>query len=295
MPVQPASMGYAAQLGMGATSTISEAYEFISETLTTNTEHLDTDGIIGTRSQRSETVVEGKIKIAGTIKLRPKAAELANLWQRILGGTPTGTAPVTYPVAEVVPYFWIMIDKVGKVFQYNECKINKATFTFEEGKIVELDLEIVATSCTITAAGTFTAGLTLTAAQPFVWYNATYTFNAIARSVKKATVVIDNQLLQDEYRNSQTVQVIQEGKRIVTIESTTPFTSDETDLLSLAVAGVPATVVATAGATTLTMTFAAVAAPQHDPNVAGISQEITKDTTFTARSLGAAKEIVVTQ
>ena len=60
----------------------------------------------------------------------PAPDELDNLLPRILGAAAVGDV---FDVAETLPSFTVFIDKVGDIFQYDDCKCNRATFRASAG------------------------------------------------------------------------------------------------------------------------------------------------------------------
>ena len=79
------SIGHQAALGMGDASPVDEGYEFISCDIAKQATHIETEGIRGTRSRISETVVEGTYTVGGSIEMAPTPTDLDNLLPRILG------------------------------------------------------------------------------------------------------------------------------------------------------------------------------------------------------------------
>lgn len=296
-PASP-TMGYSAKMGVAKETTFATAVtptvgiEFISETLTDKHSHIQPDGILGHRGRDSELVVEGEEDVSGTVTLPLKLTILQTFLPWILGGATT--ANVTAP-AETVPSFTMEIDRGAKVFTYSGCKIDKATIRSQRGdQPCMLELEIVGAKVSVGNSGSATS-LTIALEQPFMHFNGVFTFGGAARNVEGATVTIDNKLNRDQYRNSQTRQVLPEGDRIVTDEVDTPWTSDETDLLTLALGGgVGGTEVYTnAAGDVLTITFAALQVPQNDPSVQNRESPIALKTNFTARRLAGADEVSV--
>jgi len=300
MPVYAApSQGSQVKWGVDSANPITKTYEFISEAFGAKPEHTETGGIRGTRSRPSENVVLNKIPVDGPVEVEP-VPSLLSAWglQAILGGTPTGSAPVTYPLGETVPAYFHTFDRIAKVFTYAGVKVNKATFRSSEGQNLRLGFEFAGLTETVGAAGTFPAIPAAAAAipleAPFQHESALFTFNGVARNVKDVEILFDNHLDLERYLNSLTRTALPEQDRTVSVTVTTPFTSDETDLYLQALQpGVGGTVVYTNGTKTLTFTFAALQAPVPTPSTSG-KVEIPLKMTFMARMLGATREVVVT-
>lgn len=292
MPPSNPFMGYKAQLGVGAVAPVTTGLEFISETLTKKKAISQWDGIRGHRGRDSEVNVNGLVDVSGNIVIAPTFTGLGVLLPWILGGT---TALNVTPLADTLQAFVATIDRGADVFTYTGLKVDKAIFKSQKGNApLTLELQLVGIDSTTGAAGSFPA-LTIPLEQPFMHYNGVFTFNAIARNVEDVTITIDNHLDRDQYRNSETRQVIPEMDRTVTIEANTPWTADESDLLTLALGGgVGATIVYTdVSGKVLTFTFATLQLPQEDPSVQSRGAQVGLKTTFLARRLAGADEVKI--
>lgn len=294
-----ASQGAQAKLCMepGASphtfDTSSEPYEFVSESLKATKSIIDTNGIRGTRSHHGSRTREDVYTVAGDIVLHPSPADLDLLLPRILGASESSD---TFALAETLPVFGVQIDRVAKVFSYADCVVGKATFRGKAGpgSFVELVLSIVGKSRSIGAAGSFpelTLGVAANNA-PYVFSDGVLTLLSSARKMMDFELVIDN-LPDVRFSNSLTATSITPKDRIITLATTNPFTSDETDLLDQAVAGAAGSLVFTNGNMSTTFTFGLLQVPSDDPTIPGKS-EITQKLTMTARMTSTTRELVVT-
>lgn len=286
------SMGHQAKLGMGTANPTTEPYEFYECGIGKDLNHLPSDGIRGTRSVISENVVAGTYSVGGLVRLRPSKANLHNLLPRILGGAGSGGPPTIYALAETIPDFYLQVDKIAKVFTYAGCKVNKATFRSSKNQPLMLDLDIHGKTETMGNAGTFPA-LTLGTGQPFTHHQVVVTHNAVTRECDNVVIEIDNSLVLDRFNNSQTRTELPESDRTVTLSLDVPFTSAETALYDLAVAGAAGSAVYTNGSDVLTFTFADLQCPQKPVGVNG-KGEIIMRLSFVARMLSTTREVVVT-
>ncbi len=201
----------------------------------------------GSRSQVFERLRQGTLAPGGSITFEPSPTELRKMMPRILGGTEAGASPYTCAVAETVPAFWIMVDRVAKVYQYNNCYVDKAHFRASEGQPLEVTLDIEALTETITAAATFTGGLTIDANPPFVFWDGVLTLASASIPVRSVEVTIDNMLKKDRFTNTQTRSAIAAMDRVVTIRAECPYTADTTALYDTAIGGVTADLTFTNG------------------------------------------------
>jgi hypothetical protein len=269
--------------------TSSEPYEFLTESIAKSATHLDTDGIRGTRSHSKEVVREGIYTVAGTITMNPSPADLDLLLPRILGAAASGD---TFALAETLPAFGVLVDRVAERFQYTDCYVNRATFRSQAGGLLELSLDILGkTEVKGTSYPSITLGVTAADA-PFVHQDAVVTLAAGAEECLSIEIVIDN-VLDARFANSQTAGSITPQDRIITCNLVMPYTSDETSLYSQAVGGIAATIKYTNGDISTLFTFGILQTPDNSPTVPGKS-EITLPLAMVARKSGTTEALVVT-
>lgn len=276
--------------------TSSEPYEFISENLIGRKPILPNTGIRGTRSEHSIRTRYAPKTVSGTITLEPSPNDL-DLWlPRILGASESTDS---FALAETLPAFAVMIDRVAKVWTYEDCYVNKATFSGSQGGKIQLVLDIIGTDYSIGNAGTFPAITLGTAAadQPYAFTDGVFTLAGSARVTKSFELVIDNKL-ETRVSNSTTVTSITPQDRMISLKTTHPYTSGETDLLGQALYGAAGTIVLTpigggmSGVST-TFTFGRLQVEDEDPPVPGKSAiELTLN--MIARMTGTTRELVVT-
>lgn len=287
-----ASMGHQSRLSMAAAGTAigsyTEAYEFRTEGLAATQEIVETSGIRGTRSMPIERTRDGNVRVQGTISFHATASMLDLLLPRIMGAAEVADV---FAVAETLPQFDVLLDRVAKRFVYAGCKIGRATFRASAGGALELDVEIVGKSETVSA--TAFPSITAPTDPPYIWSDAVCTVEGTARTVTQWELTIDNQL-NARFSNSTTATDIHTQGRIVTLSMTVPFTSDETDLYGIKASGASgATFVLTNGGRSLTFTVGALAVADASPTVGGPG-EILLRLNGTAKSTGSTKELSIT-
>lgn len=221
-------------LGIDSANPVTKAYEyFFPFDLQGRQEYIYPDGARGILDEQAETQTKGIFRVDGGIKIKPVHDFFSNIGlQWILGGTPTGTAPVTYPEANTLFGAYVTIDRIEKVDTYGLVWINKATFASEEGKELELDLDCLGQTETEGAAGSFPAGLEPAYQVPFVHSSAgtSFTINGVARQVKRIALACSNNLLADRFFSSTTLQLSAKTKRVWDITVTVPANADNYDL-----------------------------------------------------------------
>lgn len=286
-----ASVSALAKMGMGATSPVTQAIEFLNENLQKRGQIIETAGIRGTRSHPKERTREGTYTVDGQITLNPCPDELDFLLPYIVGGSESAD---DFPLAETLPEMYVTVDRIAKVFTYAGCKVNRATFRGREGQLLELSLELMGKTETEGNSGTFPA-LTLTTAAPYIFHDAVMTIEATAYSIFDWELTIDNKLNGQRFTNSQSRTDIPAMDREVMVTVTVPYTSTEAALhdKSSHKTGVAATCVFTNGGKSLTFTTPALQKAAESPTVPGRDQEIKLRLQFTARSSSGTAELTI--
>lgn len=285
-----ASMGWASRLSAAAAGTAigsyTEAMEIVSESVKKTGTILDTNGIRGTRSHASERTAEGTYTVAGQITLHPTPAVL-DLWlPRILGANESTD---TFALADTLPEFDLLIDRVAKRFVYGGCKVNKATFSGSSGQLIQLVLDIIGK--TETVSDTAFPSITAPTDPPYVFHQGALTLVGSARAFNSFETVIDN-ALATRFSNSQAATDITPADRIVSLKCETPYTSSEVDLYNQALLGSAGSLVFTNGNRSLTFTYGKVQFPDNSPVIAG-KGEIPLTLDGIARMTGSTRELVV--
>lgn len=250
---------------------------------------LERDALRGDRSSQADDSRTGPYTVSGTVMMRPTPEDLAIWIPRILGGTPSGTA---YALANVLPSFSVCEDKLAQVPTYNGCKVNKATFSFRKGDFMKIALDIVGATETMGAGGSFPT-LTGSKTTPFIICDSILTLIATARAFEDAELVINNNLITDNFKNSCTIVSLDEGPRVVTLKTTHAYNLGNIDLYNQALAGSAGTLALTTGNYGCSFTFGTLQVPRESPSNSG-KGEIPLVLDMIARMTGTTKEIAVT-
>jgi len=286
-----ASMGWQSRISFATTGTgiasYTEACEIVSENLKKTGKILSTSGMRGTRSQPSERTQAGTYDVGGTITLHPTPAVLDLLLPRILGANESTD---TFALADTLPEFDILIERVAKRFVYTKCKVNKATFKGKSGELITLELDIMGQTETVNS--TAFPSISAPTDPPYVFHQGALTLVGSSRDFFDFELSIDN-VLSKRYSNSQSANSIMPTDRIVGLKVTTPFTSAEVDLYNQTLLGSAAALVFTNGGYSTTFTLGTVQFPDNSPVVGG-KDEIPLMLDGVARMTGSTKELVVT-
>ena len=285
------SMGHQVLVGMGATTTINEWYNCQSFGVKRTQDKITDNAFRGTRSRHTDRVREGLIDVRGGITLAPCPSELDNLLPRILGGT---EAADVFALAETLPTFSCAADRGPRNFRYDSCKVNQATFRSRPGEPLILELDIIGVSANQNDSGIAWGSA---ATQDFYVHHdldtgTGFLHNAVEYDTKELTIVISNNLVDDDYMQTQTRSQLPEGDRQITVSWNGPFTADEVALLD-SLTKQAASIGYNNGTNSCTFTFASLRGDETDPDSDG-RDEITQTIEFEAFETDAAKELVVT-
>lgn len=244
---------------------------FDSETMTVDQEILQDDGLSGTRSQRVERTRFGKRRVSGQVTFDASPIMLDQLLYIISGTT---EAADVFALAQTLPSFYLMIAKGARDFTFNNCICNRASFKAEPGGKLKLVLDLEAESFTNSASGTLSAiGLAMPTDKPFQFSDLVGTTVSAARDIFSWETVIDHKIDAERWVNAVNRANLTSMGRDVLVNIELPFSSSETDLVSVALAGSTGSTAvytnADATASVLTFTYGALQFPASIPVVNG--------------------------
>lgn len=270
----------------------SEQYEFLSESLMMRQTHVDSLGIRGTRSRVKDHVRIGMEDVGGSISFAPTPVELDKWIPRILGGTETADS---FPLAETLPEFGILVDRGAERGVYTGCKVSRAVFAGSPGQLVTLSMDIVGKAGGMVSGawpGTIPA---IDTGQPYVFSDLTFALAADASAAQMLgfRITIDN-FVQRRFANSVTAVEVYAADRLITFEADMPYTADEVDLFAQAVAGGTGTLTLTNGNQSTLFSFANLKVPNEDPITGGRGSEMTGTLRMVAYMSGSTRELVIT-
>lgn len=279
----------------------SERYEFLWENVSKHGRIIGGNGIRGTRSKASERTRKGAYYVFGTIAMNISPGEFVTLLPKILGADASGT---TFALAEQTPYFGMLIDRGADVFEYTDCKVNRAILRGrapqmnEEGEpeLLELQLQIMGkTETTATSwPGSPPSLSTNGNVSPFVLSDGVLTMQSATWPFEEFVLVIDNHL-EARFVNSLTAYTICPRDRTVMLRARVPWGEDNvySTLYGQALAGATGSLAFTNGTVSTTFTFGTLQVPDNSPVVQG-KRGISLELDMIARSVTTTKEVSVT-
>lgn len=255
------------------------------------------DVIVGSRTVPSERSRRGPQLTRGIIDIPVSPLELVTVLPMMLGANASGT---TFALAETVPTFAALIDKVSRRYQYKDGVIDKATFhAVQSGPGAPPNFIVLRLEClfkdeddeTNAAYPSLTLGLT-TGYVPYVFEDSVSTIDAVAREPMAWTIGINN-FIDQRYVASVKPVTNCPARRRVTASFKFAADTDHVALRKVALAGVAGSVAITNGSLSTTFAFACLQAPRKTPIITGHT-ESDFTVNFVARGLSTTKELIVT-
>ena len=287
----------------------SEFYDFLYEDIAKRGSIVDPDSITGTRSKWAAFTRESAYLVGGKLATNTSQYDL-DLWlPRILGAAESPAD--NFALSESLPAFGILIDRVGDVFEYEDCYVNRGIWRGRAGpgdgrvQFVEQIVEVLGKDEDATTAwpGTLTVAddlITATNRSPYGCADATLTIGGTPYGMKSFVIMVDNHLQPRWVTGGLTPAAICPAGRTIMLRAVLPFTAADDAVAALyahanQLTGVAATLVFTSSANhSTTFTFTSLQWTHNSPTVPG-KQEITATFDFIARKTAAGTdELVVT-
>ena len=283
------------------TSGTIERFAFYNEAVRKTNKIVHPPVITGDRSEHAERARRGPNFYGGPIMLPVSPADLRIWLPRIFGAAESGSNPYSYGLATTLPTFALLIDKVTKTYEFQDCYVDKAMiFGRQSGPNPGAPPNFLTLLVWIVAKGfdngvTFpSTTLTKTAPYaPYIFEDGVLTLKSAARETKAFKLLVDNHL-RPRYVNNLNPTTICPHHRTVALQTQHPFDDDTDDLelqdLSGAAAG---TLVLTNGSNVVTFNFAQLQAPIDIPVIPG-KVEIDLTLHHVSRMLSSTDEIAAT-
>lgn len=181
---------------------------------------INVPGTRGTRAMYAEQTVPGNRLVGGRLRFKFGRADLDAWLPRILGAP---EATNVFKVANTIPWVQLLVDKgQGKLMEYRDGKVGRATFSGSAGGVVQLDLDLVFKVEEEYAHNwpeepTYTPSLS-TRAIRFAEGGLGIGAGPTAILFDSFSTTIDNLLDPGFYAGSFGATCIDEGKRLVTLQ-----------------------------------------------------------------------------
>lgn len=259
------SVVYAADNSAFSTNTI--ALGIMDSDLIGELAYAISQGKMGTRQPyacRSRVVAEN---IVGGFRLKPTAAELDWLIERIIGDNISGYPASAAEPGETVPAFYLWMDKGGEqTFRYNAVRADVITLSGQEGGEIEMGVGLVGVS--EEQVTDLVSPPDVDCATQFILPDLVLDIGGTEFSIKGFNLQINNNFGTGGQENSITRQIFELGQMSGLLQVTTGYRSDTKALYRRGIAGDDdVTLVLDDGTDTYTITLGNIKAPDGAPTI----------------------------
>lgn len=265
-----------------AGSTIVNRIAASNFTLKTTSTYAKDNGNNGTLWSRDEDYVKDRTAVGGNVAFIPRPSDMRWALPLILG---TAFATNTIKAGPQCPFFRVghLDSVIDIVYNYVSCATSKATFSSSDaaGGLLNLSWDIETGTSNQAASGTWPV-MTLATQQPFVHAMSVLTVNSVARRIKDVQVVIDNQLMTDQWFNSYARGDFPSDGQMIQLIHTTPHDLAADLTLANLTGSTTASLVFTNGALSLTFTFPCLRFLPSEPEVGARGSRVTNQYTWEA-------------
>lgn len=299
--VSGSAVQLATKAGSGAVSFANDTggtrklWEIESESLKKSGTQIDLAGIRGTRARRVESISEGPYSVAGSIILKASPAVLDYFLPFMLGGTESAN---TFPVAETLPDFSILIDRIATIatrgtFEYSDLKVGKWILRGSKTQAVRLELQLMGKTEIADSEAFPTLSLGTGAAErPYVHEQCSFLYNSVNVPFSSFEISCDN-VLEERRENTMTAEDICPTDRIIMVRLDTPWQNVTAPLYDIAPAAGSFIMSAESNDLSCTIDFGRLVQPTDTPNIQNRGR-IPWNLQLEARSNGATADIQVT-
>ena len=207
----------------------SEIYDFLYESIQKKGRIVGGRSIFGSRSNYISPTRQGHAEVGGDLATYTNAADL-NLWlPRVLGAA---KATFVFDIADTLPAFGMLIDRVGGIFQYTDCTVNRCMWRGKAGpgdsepEMIEQVLNIWALGETLGTSWPGSAPTMSVAANraSYIMSDSVLTVASTPYPFKAFVLLVDNHL-QRRWVNSVNATALCPGDRTVMLRVLMPFTA----------------------------------------------------------------------
>lgn len=223
----------------------SQRVEFLHESVKKSGHLIGGKGITGTRSRYANTMRAGHHSVGGKLATYTSPGELSLWLPRVLGdSTSAGTGTSTdYEVADALSGtdvdFGMLIDRVGGIFEYQDCLVNSCFWRGRAGpgngepEVIEQVLDIMALDEVLGTSWPDPEPSLSTDSdrQPYIMGDSTLTIDSTTYQIKAFVLLVDNRL-QPRWVNSLAPVELCPRDRVVMLRVTLPFTASDDAVFS---------------------------------------------------------------
>lgn len=237
----------------------SERWEFVTETLQEIGTLAESQTTLGTRFKDVAQTRKGTKSVGGDIVFEPSKTWF-DLWlPRILGAAESTD---TFDVAESLPSFAVLVDRVYTTPTYQTCYVNRFSLRGSVGQIVQGTVNIVGLSRSTASAPSVTLTYSDAGDMPYVFSDTSLSLGAEAMAFSDFELTVENNLIV-KFNNSVNATSICPGPSRIMLRakvdpnSTTPYST----LGVVATTGIAGVLTLTNGIASTTWTFGKLVKP----------------------------------
>lgn len=254
------------KLGIGDADPVTLRLDFTEFDPGVLQEFKDLNGTRGKYDKDTERVRPVRTVVGPRYRGEPTALEWAEILEWALGGTPTGTGTLTYPLGNTAPAKYVhFAPNAGKQWKLSGVGVDVLTVRASSGDGVKCELDLVGQDFTNPSSSYPSIDLDVST-QPFLMTDCVLTWNSSTRQIRDLTVSVRNNIDRTRYLNSQTLTALYKLKREVVWSIELP--SGDYDTLwdsGTGATGASLSAVFTNGNQILTLASTAVRFPPRNP------------------------------
>lgn len=254
------------KLGIGDADPVTLRLDFTEFDPGVLQEFKDLNGTRGKYDKDTERVRPVRKVVGPRYRGEPTALEWAEILEWALGGTPTGSGTVTYPLGNTAPAKYVhFAPNAGKQWKLSGVGVDVLTVRASSGDGVKCELDLVGQDFTNPSSSYPAIDLDVST-QPFLMTDCVLTWNSTARQIRDLTISVRNNIDRTRFLNSQTLTALYKLKREVVWSIELP--SGDYDSLwdsGTGATGASLSAVFTNGNQVLTLASTAVRFPPRNP------------------------------
>ena len=272
-------------------------FTFLSESMQKVEQVVNSGGIRGTRARAKEQDRAGTYTVGGTVSMIASAGMLEVIFPLILGAEKIaeggGDDLDRYHPSDTLLDFGMLIDKLGAIYEYRDCYVNRATFNGTKDQPITVDLDIVAkeqgteSSWPTVGPGAMTAINTGGSWTPYIFTDLDLDLDGQEDvPINTFSLSVDN-AIDVQHRNSQAPTSLVPHDRTVTLTVEVPFNTTTEPALYSGASDTNGQVVMSSSTCPCTIKFPHLALTKQTATVPGKS-ELGLTLQYEARSSGYA-------
>lgn len=210
------------RLGIGATSTVDSALDYIDFNPGVRRELRDMNGTRGKFSKDGNRVRVNRNTVTPRLRAEPTISEWTKYLPWITGGTPSGTPAVAYPLGNATVEKFVHWKPVaGEAFLLTGVAVDVATLRAASGEPLALELDLVGRLYDAAPAA-FPAISPDVVTQPFILSDLVLTVEGVERQCRDLFLSVRNNIDRNRHLNSLNLTTTQKLSRQVVFNVSVP-------------------------------------------------------------------------